>query len=104
MKQSTVECAPMQSIPSAARISGVSQHAIRKLVKDGVITSFNSGTKVYVHIPALLEYLEHPAPTGKLAQDLGACEAGRDSLRITPEELKETESFVKVTYGTEYLQ
>jgi hypothetical protein len=93
----------MKSIPDAARTTGLSQFALRKLANDGTITTFRSGIKIYVHMPSLRAYLENPTPTGRLARNLGAYEAVPESRRITQEELNQTAEYVKDTYGAEVL-
>lgn len=47
-----------QSIKDTVKVTGLSEHRIRQLLKAGTLPHTKSGSKVYVNIPKLLEMLE----------------------------------------------
>lgn len=53
-----MENIPYAKIREAARITGLSQHYLRKGVKDGSVPHVKSGTVYYVNIVALQRRLE----------------------------------------------
>lgn len=49
--------APMQTIPDAARISGISKYSLRKGCIDGTIEHTMFGSVYYINMPALYRAL-----------------------------------------------
>lgn len=47
-----------QSIKDTAKVTGLSQFMLRKLLKDGKLPHIRSGNKIFVNIPALTERLK----------------------------------------------
>lgn len=52
------DAAPFQRIPSACRITGLSQSFLRKGCKDGTIPHVMTGGTYLVNVPALLRKLD----------------------------------------------
>jgi len=48
-----------QSIKDTAKVSGLSEFYLRKLLKKGQLPHIKSGNKVLINIPSLLDQLEN---------------------------------------------
>ena len=60
------EMKPFMKIKDACAVTGLSQFALRRGVRDGTIPHIRSGPTYYVNVPALLKQLGVPLQGGDL--------------------------------------
>lgn len=70
MIQETTKSATMQSIAQAAKLTGLSQHLIRKLCSRNLIPCMRSGKKYNINVIALMEILNNPEQLEQLSATL----------------------------------
>ena len=56
-KETTGYTQPFQKIAQASKTTGLSQHLLRQMVKDGTAPHIMSGSTYYINIPKLLRKL-----------------------------------------------
>ena len=57
LKESKVEATPFMSIRDQVRVTGLSEHYVRNLLKDGKLPHVMVGNRCMVNVPQLLELM-----------------------------------------------